>query len=179
MELVLQEWTWTILWPYAVLTSVLGFGFAARLNQAPVLLCFIVISAFTVSFPLRTEAAEKQAPNKIDWYYLRPDFGSASRIQYLKTTIGIKSGQSRSWSDYVAALQTFRQAVRARREEEVMRLLGESITVSEGSFPRERQNQLDAAKTDLKAKFDALYAVLDSSQRLMADAILTKGECGR
>src|SRR6266496_1084284 len=173
LDVVLQEWTWTVLWPYAVLMSVLGFVFAARLNQVPVLLCFIVISAFTISFPLKTGAAEKQAPN--EW----SDFGSASRIQYLKSTIGIKSGQSRSWSDYVAALQTFREAVRARREEEVIRLLGESVLVSEGSFPRERQNQLDAAKTDLKAKFGALYAALDSSQRLTADAILTKGECGR
>ena len=54
-----------------------------------------------------------------------------------------------------------------------------SVMASEGSFARERQDQLDAAKTDLKAKFGALYAALDSSQRLMADAILTKGECGR
>ena len=92
----------------------------------------------------------------------------------MKSAIGIKSGQSRSWSDYVAALQTFREAVRARREEEVM-----SVMASEGSFARERQDQLDAAKTDLKAKFGALYAALDSSQRLMANAILTKGECGR
>ena len=59
MEVVLQEWTWTVLWPYAALMSVLGFVFAARLNQAPVLLCFIVISAFTISFPLKTGAAEK------------------------------------------------------------------------------------------------------------------------
>ena len=154
-------------------------GLTRRRSLGLAFVCFIVISAFTVSFPLKIEAAEKQAPKKIDWSYLRPDFGSASRIQYLKATIGIKSGQSRSWSEYVAALQTFREAVRARREEEVIRLMGESVMASEGSFARERQDQLDAAKTDLKAKFGALYAALDSSQQLTADAILTKGECGK
>ncbi len=108
-------------------------------------------------------------------------FASSARIQYLKTRIAIKDGQSEAWSTYIAALEAYREAVRGERAAEVQGILGGADPVEGGAEPifGEHPARRATAKATLKASYEALYAVLDPSQQRAADATLTAGECGK
>lgn len=144
------------------------------------MLYLVAISSLNFSAS-EAKAAEKQNWEQGNGISTKFEFGSESRLKYLKATLGIKRGQSKPWAEYALALQAFRKAVRDRREEEVQRIFGNPglFPMADDSRFRERQEQYDLAKADLRAKYDTLYAVLDASQRLLADATLTRGECGR
>lgn len=134
-----------------------------------------LLSAVLIAFTTDTTPAVSQAANEPVRPYLSSDFAASSRVEYLEATIGIKSQQAALWVAYVSSLQRYREAVRDAREEEVRRILNDGENTSAGI----RASQVDTAKRDLKAKYKALYAALDRSQRRTADKTLTAGECGR
>lgn len=108
------------------------------------------------------------------------DLGSPERIQKVKAELGVRSTQTGQWSDYVAALQSYRRTVRDMREAEI-ELMGGSHAIegSDDSVLKERQTARLLAKAALKTRYEAFYAALDLHQQQIADATLTAGECGR
>jgi hypothetical protein len=145
-----------------------------RLLQVSILslIAICLLDALT----LHVKAAERRGGGGA---YQSSDFGSPSRIEYLKAAIAIKERQQTQWTEYTLALQAFRKALRDRREIEVQTVFGNSEFVAGDSSFGERQDEYEVAKADLKDKYATLYAALDASQRVLADATLTKGECGR
>jgi hypothetical protein len=108
------------------------------------------------------------------------ELGSPERIRQVKAELGVKNTQSGPWSDYVAALETYRQAVRDIREAEIELMGGaHAIEGSDDASLKERQNARLLAKAALKTRYEAFYGALDPDQRQIADATLTAGECGR
>lgn len=108
------------------------------------------------------------------------DLGSPERIRQVKAKLGVKNAQTGPWSDYVAALETYSQAVRDVREAEV-ELMGGSHAIegSDDAVLKRRQSARLLAKAALKTRYEAFYDALDSGQQQIADATLTAGECGR
>lgn len=141
-----------------------------RLNLGAALL-----SAALIAFTTDVTSAASQAANESGRPYLSSAFAASARAEYLQTAIGIKKQQADLWVAYVYSLEAYREAMRNAREEEVRRLLNDG----ENTSAEIRESQIDAAKRDLKAKYKALYAELDRSQRRAADKTLTAGECGR
>lgn len=108
------------------------------------------------------------------------ELGSPERIRQVKAELGVKNTQTGPWSDYVAALQTYRQAVRDVREAEIELMGGaQAIEGSDDAVLKERLTARLLAKAALKTRYEAFYGALDSDQRQVADATLTAGECGR
>lgn len=108
------------------------------------------------------------------------ELGSPERIRQVKAKLGVKNIQAGPWSDYVAALETYRQAVRDVREAEVELMGGaHAIEGSDDAVLRERQSARLLAKAALKIRYEAFYGALDPGQQQIADATLTAGECGR
>jgi hypothetical protein len=108
------------------------------------------------------------------------ELGSPERIRQVKADLGVKSTQNGPWSDYVAALQTYRQAVRDVREAEIELMGGtQAIEGSDDAVLKERQTARLLAKAVLKTRYEAFYGALDPDQQQIADATLTAGECGR
>lgn len=142
------------------------------------ILCFITELVFAGR---STPADAADGRPSVGQVFEELNFGSSRRLRYLKMRIGIKSRQSEEWSEYISALRAFRQAVRDEREAEVQNILGgfEQPVEANDVSASERRNQRVAAKAVLKSRFESLYATLDTSQRLIADATLTAGECGR
>jgi len=108
------------------------------------------------------------------------ELGSPERIQQVKAELGVKTTQTGPWSDYVAALQTYREAVRDVREAEIELIGGaHAIEGSDDAVLKERQSARLLAKATLKTRYEAFYKALDPDQQQIADATLTAGECGR
>lgn len=108
------------------------------------------------------------------------DLGSPGRIRQVKAALAVKGSQSGPWSDYVEALGAYRAAVRGVREAEVDLLGGaQTLEGDNDAVLSERQSARRLAKVDLKARYEAFYDVLDATQKRVADATLTAGECGR
>lgn len=108
------------------------------------------------------------------------ELGSPERIRQVKAELGVKDTQAGPWSDYVAALETYRQAVRDVREAEIEMMGGaHAIEGSDDAVLKDRQTARLLAKAALKTRYEAFYDALDPDQRQIADATLTAGECGR
>lgn len=108
------------------------------------------------------------------------ELGSPRRIRQVKAALGVRDTQSGAWSDYVAALEAYRAAVREVREAEIQLMGGtHAIDGSDDALLRDRQTARLMAKADLKSSYEAFYGVLDGAQQRIADATLTAGECGR
>jgi hypothetical protein len=108
------------------------------------------------------------------------ELGSPGRIRQVKAELGVKNTQTGPWSDYVAALQTYRQAMRDVREAEIELMGGaHAIEGSDDAVLKDRQTARLLAKAALKTRYEAFYGALDPDQQQIADATLTAGECGR
>jgi len=135
----------------------------------------LLLSTALIAFTTDVTPVVGQAANQTVRPDLSSDFAASSRAEFLKTAIGIKRQQADLWVAYASSLQAYREAVRNAREQEVLRLLNDGGNISAGAH----ESQVDTAKRDLKARYRALYAALDRSQRRTADKTLTAGECGR
>lgn len=108
------------------------------------------------------------------------DLGSPQRIRHVKATLAIRISQAGPWSDYVAALDAYRAAVRDVREAEIELMGGaQALDGDNDAVLNERQNTRLLAKATLQAKYETFYSVLDPAQQRIADATLTAGECGK
>lgn len=108
------------------------------------------------------------------------ELGSPERIRQVKAKLGVRNTQAGPWSDYVAALETYRLAVRDVRQAEVELMGGaHAIEGSDDAVLKARQNDRLLAKAALKTSYEAFYGALDPDQQQIADATLTAGECGR
>lgn len=108
------------------------------------------------------------------------DLGSPRRTGQIKATLVIKDSQKAPWSDYVQALADYRAAERDVREAEIELMGGaQALDDDNDAVLRERQGTRLLAKEALRAKYDALYELLDARQKQIADVTLTAGECGR
>lgn len=108
------------------------------------------------------------------------DLGSPQRIRHLKSTLAIRSSQAGPWSDYAAALDAYRAAVRDVREAEIQLMGGaQALDGDNDAMLNERRDARLLAKATLQAKYETFYAVLDPAQQRTADATLTAGECGK
>ena len=108
------------------------------------------------------------------------ELGSPARIRQVMAKLGVRNTQTGPWSDYVAALETYRQAVRDVRAAEVALMGGaHAIEGSDDTVLKARQNDRLLAKAALRTRYEAFYGALDPDQQQIADATLTAGECGR
>jgi len=109
-------------------------------------------------------------------------FNPKRRVDSIRAELDITVNQAEAWSSYEAALENYRNEVRAAHQRELrvfLRIEGNPLSPAEGFGSEfrldERRRQ---AQERLRIAFERLSSVLTREQRLKAGQLLSPTECG-
>ena len=109
-------------------------------------------------------------------------FNPKPRVDSIRAELGITVNQAEAWSNYEAALENYRNEVRAAHQRELrvfLRIEGNPLSPAEGFGSEFRLDESRRqAQERLRIAFERLSSVLTREQRLKAGQLLSPAECG-
>jgi hypothetical protein len=105
--------------------------------------------------------------------------GLTAREAEVKEILGIRSDQEAAWARYVVARRQHAEDLKKSRREKLMSWAQGNARLDMTMPALAEDPSLPSSKEVLRHNYDELYAVLDPSQKALADRELTASECGR